>query len=87
MAHPDFEHIGAVSRDGIRNAFQQSGVIAGTNLGISEFADFAVFDFAAKLVRHRLHAITNTQYRNAQFKHDLRNTWRIVIRHAILPAG
>lgn len=44
MTHPDFEHIGAVSRDGIRNAFQQSGVIAGTDFGITKLTDFAVFN-------------------------------------------
>jgi len=48
----------------------------GAYFGIAEFTHQTQLYLAAQLLGHGLHAVTNTQYRHAEFEHGLRSTRR-----------
>ena len=63
MAHPNVERVWRI----ILNAACQLAV-DGFNLRITEFTLVARANFAAQVVRHKLHAVADAQNRNAQIK-------------------
>ncbi len=54
--------------DAVLDALEQFGVPARADLGVAELAHPCVFHPAAELRRHRLHAVADAQYRNAQLE-------------------
>ncbi len=52
-------------------------MVARAHFGITEFAQMAVVDLAAKLLGHRLHAVANAKHRHAEFEYRLRHARRI----------
>ena len=64
MTHPDLEHAVPFGRGEVVNVFEQACVTACANFCVTKFAMIGVTDLATELLRHGLHAITNTQHRN-----------------------
>ena len=73
VAHPDLEHPFAVGALKVFNAFQELRVVVGTHFGVAEFALGAAFNAAPQLLRHRLHAVADTQNRDAGLKDGVRD--------------
>ena len=57
-----------------------------THLGVTKFTRVSGLDLAAQLLRHGLHAVTNTQNRHAQFK-DRVGRFVVHLVHAGVAAG
>src|SRR3990167_10821946 len=69
--------------DNILDALEQFGVAMGTNLGRTKLTRMASLYLATKLLRHRLHAVADTQHRDTQFKHRLGR----LVRRLFVDAG
>jgi hypothetical protein len=50
----------------VLDAFEQRGVAAGADLGVTELAGVTRLDLAAELLGHGLHAVADAQHRQAQ---------------------
>jgi len=76
----------ALRGDEIIDFIEQGGMATGAHFRIAEFAYQPIFDFTAELGCHGLHAVTDSQYRHAEFKYSLRSTWRVAFHHRIRAA-
>ena len=87
MAHPDVEQAVTVFVGFVLNAIKQFCMTTRTNFRKAKFAWFAEgfgsFNFSAQLLRHRLHAVANTEHWHAELKHNLWRTRRITLGHRI----
>src|SRR3954470_23352352 len=81
MAHPHIEQAMAFGVATVFDTFQQLGMSAGADLCIAKFAYQAIFDPAAKLRRHSLHAITDAEHGYSELEHRLRCTRCAVYNH------
>jgi hypothetical protein len=72
VTHPHVEQpmTGIVAT--ILDSVEKLGVPAGTNFCVAELALARTFDRAAKLLRHRLHAVANAENGNTKLKYHLR---------------
>ena len=80
MTHPDFEHAMPFRRDEVIDIFEQCGVSARADFGITKLTHLAVLYLAAQLCRHGLHAIANPQHRHTQIEHRLRRARCVTFR-------
>ena len=71
----------------VLNIIEQSSVSTRTNFRKTKFAGFTEgfggFDFSARLLSHRLHAVANAEHGHAELKHNLRRARRITLGHRI----
>ncbi len=72
VAHPHVEQAVPFVVGPVLNIAQQGRVALGADFGITEFALGGVFDLAAELRRHGLHAVADAQHRHAKVEHDVR---------------
>ena len=87
MAHPHIEQAVPLRIGPVLYIAQQGRVSLCANLRITKFAHQTIFDFAAQLRGHRLHAIADSQHRYTQFKYDLWRAWRVSLGDRIRTAG
>ena len=59
---------------------------AGAHFRVAKFAQHAIFNLAAQLRRHGLHAVANTQHWHAQFEYGLRRARRFAVQRGIVAA-
>ena len=78
VAHPDIQDAVPLFCTKILQAIQQSGVAVSTHLCRSKLPRAPCFHFAAELLRHGLHAVTNAQYGNAKAKDSFGGFVRLV---------
>src|SRR5437879_13590524 len=64
VAHPHVEQAVLLTVDAVLDALEQSGMPAGADFGISEFAHPGILDLAAELRRHGLHPVATPEPRD-----------------------
>ena len=86
VAHPHVEQAVLLAVDAVLDAFEQSGMAAGADLGIAEFAHPGILDLAAELSRHGLHAVADPE-RDPELEDGLGGLGRGVVVHGGGPPG
>ncbi|CAB4396813.1 unnamed protein product [Rhizophagus irregularis] len=69
VAHPHAQHAVAFVSDEVVDAVQQGRMAACAHFGVTEFAHVPVFNLAAELGSHGLHAVADAEHWHAQFEH------------------
>src|SRR5689334_3335546 len=64
VAHPDFEEAVTFGCAQILDPVEKLGMTPGAYFSVPEFAHGTGFDFPAKLLRHRLHAVADAEHRD-----------------------
>ena len=62
--------------DPVLDVAQQFGMAAGADFGIAELFRIVRFDLAAQLMRHRLQAVADAEYRHLQVPDRVTNARR-----------
>ena len=87
VAHPHGEHALAFRCGVVLNAVKQFCMPACAYIGMAKLPLVPAFNLAAELPRHGLHAVANTQHRNAKFKHRRRCLVGGIFVHAGVATG
>ena len=83
MTHPDIEQAVALRVLAILDVAEQRGVPVRADLRIPELAHLAGCNRAPELRRHRVHPVTDAQYRDTQRPHDVRRSRRLAFGNAL----
>ena len=87
VTHPDLQHAVAHRRCIVLDTVEQLGMPMRTYIGMTELAQRAGCDQSSELHRHRKHAVTNAQHRDAEFVHQFRGTQLVFFVGAGVAAG
>jgi hypothetical protein len=87
VAHPHVEQAVAVRVGTVFQPAQQAGMASGTDFRVAELPLGGVLDRAAEFRRHDLHAVTNAQNRDAEFKHGMGDAVGFLFIDRIRAAG
>src|SRR3977135_211338 len=82
MAHPD-----RISLALFPHVFGQRAILGDLDLGATKLPVVAALDLAAELVRHRLLAVADAEYRHARLVDRHGSEWRAGFMHRRWPAG
>ena len=85
VTHPDIEQPVSFGVGAILDAGEKAAVALRTHFRVTELANLPAFHAAAQLRRHRLHAVTDAQHRNARIPRRVRRARRIAFGHALGP--
>ena len=87
MAHPYIKQAVTLCGYPVLDIFQKRRMAARPHFGVTEFAHLSALNLAAQLVSHGLHAITDAENRNAEFKHQRRCAGCALLPHRRGAAG
>ncbi len=86
VAHPHIEETVSVGVGVVLDVAEECGVTVRAHLRVPELAHLAGLDHPTQLRRHRLHAVTDAQYRHPRGPHGGRGPRRVAFGHAVRAA-
>ena len=87
VAHPHIQTEHAVGVHMVFDAVEQAGLADHIDAGIAELTQVGTFHLAAQLLGHGLHAIADTEQRDAQIEYGLRRARAAGLMHRLRATG